>query len=102
MRSPEGQEFENLGCYLEVVPNERLTWTSALGPGFRPARTAGANALGIAFTAATSLARHPQGTKYTAQAKHGDAGGRNRQEQMGFDDGWGKALEQLVAVAKTL
>ena len=30
MRSPEGQEFENAGCYLEVVPNERLTWTSRL------------------------------------------------------------------------
>ena len=75
MRSPEGQEFENAGCYLEVVPNERLTWTSALGPGFRPAGTAGADALGIVFTAAISLERHPNGTRYTAQAMHGDAGG---------------------------
>ena len=23
-RSPEGQEFPNVGCYLEVTPNERL------------------------------------------------------------------------------
>src|SRR3954470_3871078 len=36
MRSPEGQDFPNLGCYLEVVKNEKLAWTNALGPGFRP------------------------------------------------------------------
>ena len=37
MRSPEGKEFPNIGCYLEVVPNERLVWTDALLPGYRPA-----------------------------------------------------------------
>ena len=36
MRSPEGKEFPNVGCYLEVVPNERLVWTDALLPGYRP------------------------------------------------------------------
>jgi uncharacterized protein YndB with AHSA1/START domain len=24
MRSPEGKEFPNIGCYLEVIPNERI------------------------------------------------------------------------------
>jgi hypothetical protein len=33
MRSPEGDEFPGIGCYLETVPNQRLTWTSALAPG---------------------------------------------------------------------
>jgi uncharacterized protein YndB with AHSA1/START domain len=37
MRSPEGQEFPNAGCYLEVVPERRLVWTNALLAGFRPA-----------------------------------------------------------------
>jgi len=37
MQSPEGQEFPNIGCYLEVVENERLVWTNALLPNFRPA-----------------------------------------------------------------
>ena len=32
-----GQEFPNLGCFLEVVPQERLSWTSMLFPGYRPA-----------------------------------------------------------------
>ncbi len=33
MRSPEGDENDNSGCYLEIVENERLVWTGALGPG---------------------------------------------------------------------
>src|SRR5690606_5331571 len=36
MRSPDGQEFPNNGCYLEVVPNERLVFTDTLLPGYRP------------------------------------------------------------------
>ena len=39
MRSPEGDEHTNLGCFLEVIEGERLTWTEALEPGFRPSRT---------------------------------------------------------------
>ncbi len=31
--SPEGQEFPNLGCVLDVVPLERLVWPSMLFPG---------------------------------------------------------------------
>ena len=38
MRGPEGQEFDNHGCYLEVVPNQRLVWTSTMTHGFRPNR----------------------------------------------------------------
>src|SRR4028119_1701780 len=35
--SMNGQDFPSSpGCFLEVVPEKRLTWTSALGPDFRP------------------------------------------------------------------
>jgi len=34
--------------------------------------------------------------------KHADEASTKRHEEMGFEDGWGKALEQLVAVAKTM
>lgn len=34
MCSPEGQEFPNLGCYLEIIPNQKLVWTNALQPGY--------------------------------------------------------------------
>ena len=100
MRSPEGQEFPNAGCYLEVVRNEKLVWTNALAPGFRPA--AGVVDCGeLIFTAVLSLAPHGAGTKYTAQVMHPDAAGRKKHEDMGFHEGWGKALDQLVAYMKT-
>lgn len=37
MQSPEGQQFPNIGCYLEIIKNEKLVWTNALEPDFRPA-----------------------------------------------------------------
>jgi uncharacterized protein YndB with AHSA1/START domain len=106
MQSPEGQTFPNSGCYLEVLTNERLVWTNALGPGFRPAGAppaAEATACGhFAFTAVVSLEPSGSGTKYTALVMHADEAGRSEHEKMGFSDGWGKALDQLVAMAKQL
>ena len=40
MQSPEGQQFPNSGCYLEVIANERLVWTNALELSFRPVKQA--------------------------------------------------------------
>jgi uncharacterized protein YndB with AHSA1/START domain len=99
MRSPEGDEFDNVGCYLEVAPNERLTWTSALAPGYRPA----VDPSGLPFTAIIELQPTGSGgTNYRATAIHLDKDGRTRHEEMGFAEGWGAALDQLVALAKTL
>ena len=33
----DGKDAPNLGCFLDVVPMERLAWTSMLFPGYRPA-----------------------------------------------------------------
>ena len=44
MESPEGQKFPNTGCFLEIVKNERLVWTNALLPGYRPASSGAASA----------------------------------------------------------
>ena len=33
----DGKYAPNLGCLLDVVPMERLAWTSMLFPGYRPA-----------------------------------------------------------------
>lgn len=105
MRSPEGQEFPNLGCYLEVIKDERLVWTNALAPGFRPAKLSAGKGIDhvlFAFTAVISLEAHERGTKYTARVMHGDDEDCKRHAQMGFRDGWGKALDQLVAMAKEM
>lgn len=95
MRSPEGEEFPNVGCYLEVVEHERLIWTVALAPGYRPSNW---RSKVPPFTAVISLDAHGEGTKYTALVMHRDEEGRKRHEDMGFHMGWGTALDQLVAV----
>jgi uncharacterized protein YndB with AHSA1/START domain len=106
MRSPEGKEFPNVGCYLEVIRNEKLVWTNALLPGYRPASQGHADkeheCADIALTAIILLEPHGHGTKYTAIALHKDEGQRKNHEEMGFHEGWGKALEQLVAAAKKM
>jgi uncharacterized protein YndB with AHSA1/START domain len=95
MRSPDGEEFPSIGCYLEIIPNERLVWTDALLPGYRPSENP-------FFTAIVTLEARGNGTRYTALAIHRDEAGRKKHEEMGFHDGWGKALDQLVAHVKTM
>jgi len=100
MRSPEGEEMETEGCYLEVTPVRRLIWTGALKPGYRPA-PAVRSVTDFAFTAAIIMEPQGTGTKYTAIALHRDPEDRGKHEAMGFHDGWGKALDQLVAVMRS-
>jgi uncharacterized protein YndB with AHSA1/START domain len=98
MRGPEGQQIDNVGCFLEIVPGQTLVWTGALGPGFRP-RAAPSPAGTFAMTAIITLEARGTGTLYTALAIHGDVASRQQHEKMGFQEGWGKALDQLVALA---
>ena len=95
MRSPEGQDFPSLGCYLEIIENETLVWTNLLGPGFRPI-----NGNPFGFTAMILLEAHAKGTKYTAIAMHKDESDCKKHDEMGFHTGWGKALDQLVEIAR--
>jgi uncharacterized protein YndB with AHSA1/START domain len=103
MLSPEGQEFPNLGCYLEIIPNKQLIWTNALQPGYRPSKPQPASSGdSFTFTAILSLEPHESGTKYKATVIHGDEEDCRRHNDMGFQDGWGKALDQLVAYMKKI
>lgn len=97
MRSPEGQSFPHEGCYLAVEPCRRLVWTNALGPDFRPANT---SAGGPIITAEITLTPEANGTRYHALARHATEADCQAHAAMGFEEGWGKALDQLVAVMK--
>lgn len=46
----------------------------------------------------TRVALEPsgKGTKYTATVVHGDEASARKHEAIGFHEGWGKALNQLV------
>lgn len=94
--APDGTVIENnAGCVLEVVHQERFVFTDALQPGFRP----GASPF---MTGIIELESLGSSTRYTATVLHSSEGVRNKHKEMGFEEGWGKALEQLVALMKTV
>lgn len=95
MQGPEGEEVDSAGCYLEVRKNECLVFTDALGPDYRPKESP-------FMTAEIWMTAEGSGTRYRAVARHCDAKARQAHEEMGFHEGWGTALDQLVEVARSL
>ena len=101
MTGPDGFDEPGTGCFLEIVPGERIVWTSALGPGFRPAEPD--NCGGLVFTAIVTLEEAGGGrTRYQAVAMHGSRADRDRHAELGFAEGWGTVTEQLGEVARAL
>jgi uncharacterized protein YndB with AHSA1/START domain len=104
MQSPEGKQFPNLGCYLETVMNERITWTNAMLPGYRPAPVnapCGDENVEFMFTAMVEMVPFGlNGTRYRATVIHADEAGCKTHAAMGFEGGWSTALDQLVAMVK--
>jgi uncharacterized protein YndB with AHSA1/START domain len=96
MRSPEGQDMDNPGVYLEVVPNEKLVFTDAYTPDWQPSDKP-------FMTAIVTFADADGGrTRYTARARHWSAADKDAHETMGFHDGWTQCARQLEALAKSL
>jgi uncharacterized protein YndB with AHSA1/START domain len=93
MQSPEGENHPNFGCFLEVVPYERLVFTDALTEGYRPTEKPFMSAI-------LTLEAAGAGTRYVATVLHRDEATRKQHEEMGFFGGWGTALDQLVAYVK--
>lgn len=103
MEGPNGEapdndicQVESEGCFLDIVPGERLVFTDALSGGWRP------NAQAFMTAIITFAPDGADGTHYTALVLHNDAAARAKHEEMGFHEGWGTAAEQLEALAKTL
>lgn len=93
LRGPAGEEQHVRGCYLEVVPRERLVWTIALRAGYRPAPISPDMPH---FTAVIEMRALDGGTKYRATVMHRDAEGAAQHEKMGFFEGWGVVTDQLA------
>lgn len=93
MRAPDGTEFRTRGVFLEIVPNERIVFTDAFDPGWRPHP-------GIFFTAVTTFEPlEGDCTRYTARALHWTREARDRHEAMGFRHGWGESIDRLATLA---
>ena len=103
MTGPDGFDSSGTGCFLEVVEGERIVWTSALLPGYRPAADFGDDCGGFPFTAIVTLADSGDGrTLYRAVAMHRNQADREAHEKMGFHEGWGAVAAQLEEVARQL
>lgn len=96
MRSPDGIDYPNNGCFLELIDNKKIVWTTALVEGFRPSSEP------LQITAIITLEKVPTGTKYTARVLHKSIIDKRRHEDMGFEKGWSQCLDQLVKTMKEL
>src|SRR4029434_7650526 len=87
----DGQEFPNLGCFLDVVPMERLVWTSMLFPGYRPAVSDD-----IPIPAIVTLESVGTVTRYVFTALHRDEADFEKNKATGWQQGTEIALDQFV------
>ena len=92
-----GQEFPNLGCFLEVIPMERLSWTSMLFPGYRPAVFDD-----IPITAIVTMETVGTGTRYVFTGLHRDEADFEKNKASGWQEGTEIALDQFVAHVKSM
>ena len=74
-----GQEVPNLGCVLDVVPMERLVWTSMLFPDYRPAVFDD-----IPITAIITVESVGTGTRYVFTALHRDEADLEKNKTSGW------------------
>lgn len=95
MRSPEGEDFPNEGVYLEVVENERLVITDAYRSGWEPSPEP-------FMTVVLTFEALGVQTLYNARVRHWTVADRQRHEQMGFYEGWGRCADQLAELLKRM
>jgi uncharacterized protein YndB with AHSA1/START domain len=82
------------GCFLEVVPESRLVWTTVLTEGWQPSEP------WLALTAIITFMPEGSGTQYTARVLHKNAADSQKHDDMGFHEGWGTTISQLAAFAE--
>jgi uncharacterized protein YndB with AHSA1/START domain len=84
------------GCFLEIVPETRLIFTTVLTEGWQPAEP------WLALTAIMTFEAEGEGTRYSARVLHKNPADSRKHDDMGFQDGWGTAIAQLAALVERL
>jgi hypothetical protein len=87
----DGQEFPNLGCFLDVIPRERLVWMSMLFPGYRPAVFDD-----VPITAIMTMQSVGTDTRYVFTALHRDEADFEKNKASGWQQGTEIAVDQFV------
>jgi uncharacterized protein YndB with AHSA1/START domain len=92
MQAPDGTALPNQGVFLEVLPNEKLVYTDAFTVGWKPHEPF--------ILLIVTFAPEAGGTRYTATVRHWNAETMKRHDEMGFQEGWGTATDQLAEIAE--
>ena len=94
MQGPEGERIENEGCWLEIMPEERLTFTDSFAEDYRPRAEP-------FMTGFVRLSDHADGgTQMTWGARHATEAAMRQHLDMGFEQGWAAAAGQLEDLAR--
>ena len=97
MREGDGEFQPHLeGCFLDVVPGERIVFTTVLREGWQPIEP------WLAMTGVITMEDLGAETRYVARALHRNTEDSQKHADMGFDEGWGMAIDQMEAVAAGL
>lgn len=93
---PDGERMENKGMWLEIVPEERLVFTDFYTEGYVPQ--------GDGFmTGFVELSDTEDGkTRFIWGARHRNAETMKQHVEMGFEQGWGAAADQLEETAQSV
>lgn len=92
MREGDGEFQPHVeGCFLDVVPERRLVFTTVLAEGWRPIEP------WLALTAIITFDPEQSGTRYSSRVLHKSVEDSRKHEEMGFQDGWGTTIDQLAA-----
>jgi uncharacterized protein YndB with AHSA1/START domain len=95
MREGEGDFQPHVeGCFLEIAPEQRLSFTTTLIEGWRPGEP------WLALTAIMTFVPEEGGTRYNAHVLHKNEAESRKHEEMGFYDGWGTTIEQLARLVE--
>jgi uncharacterized protein YndB with AHSA1/START domain len=96
LMSENGTEFKPHveGCFLDIVPKERIVFTTALKEGWVPAEP------WLTLTSIITMQDEGTGTRYIARALHKNPEDTRKHDEMGFDEGWGTAMDQLAKLVE--
>ena len=97
MREGDGEFQPHLdACFLDVVPMQRIVFTTVLREGWQPCEA------WLAMTGIMTMEDAAAQTRYVARALHRNAQDSQKRADMGFEQGWGMAIDQLEAMAEGL
>ena len=93
MQSPEGDRFDNPGQILAVSPEEKLITSDAYVGDWQPGEKP-------FLTSIVRLSDSPDGkTHFRWEARHWSEEDRKSHMEMGFEQGWNAAADQLEQLA---